>query len=62
MTGHDNGVATIALSEADPAEREKRRSEMSEPYRTLLGHFRHDVAHHYWDVLVRDCGRRSSWR
>ena len=62
MTGHDNGIITIALAEADPAERERRRSEMAEPYRTLLGHFRHEVGHHYWDVLVRDGGRLDSCR
>ena len=27
---------------------------MHEPYRTLLGHFRHEVGHYYWDRLVRD--------
>jgi hypothetical protein len=54
MTGHDNGVITIALAEADDAERERRRANMGEPYRTLLGHFRHEVGHYYWDLLVRD--------
>ena len=54
MTGHDNGVITIALAEADHIERERRRLQMGEPYRTLLGHFRHEVGHHYWDLLVRD--------
>jgi len=29
---------------------------MGEPYRTLLGHFRHEVGHWYWDILVRDGG------
>ncbi|KMO28257.1 zinc-binding metallopeptidase family protein [Methylobacterium aquaticum] len=62
MTGHDNGVITIALVEADDAEREKRRREMGEPYRTLLGHFRHEVGHHYWDLLVRDAGRLDACR
>ncbi len=52
MTGHDNGIITIALSEADDAEREYRRTSMNEPYRTLLGHFRHEIGHHYWDLLV----------
>lgn len=52
MTGHAEGVITIALAEADDPEREKRRSDMGEPYRTLLGHFRHEVAHYYWDILV----------
>jgi hypothetical protein len=56
MTGHDNGLITLALEEADDAEREKRRSQMHEPYRTLLGHFRHEVGHYFWDVLVRDGG------
>ncbi len=52
MTGHDNGLVTIALTEADDAERERRRAQMHEPYRTLLGHFRHEVGHHFWDLLV----------
>ena len=62
LTGHENGVITIALAEADDLEREKRRIEMGEPYRTLLGHFRHEVGHHYWDVLVRDGGRLEESR
>jgi hypothetical protein len=61
-TGHDNGRVTIALAEADPAEIERRRSEMEEPYRTLLGHFRHEIGHHYWDVLVRDGDRLDAFR
>ncbi len=52
MTGHENGIITIALAEADDAERERRRTNMGEPYRTLLGHFRHEIGHHYWDLLV----------
>ena len=56
MTGHDDGLITIALKEADDAEREKLRTQMGEPYRTLLGHFRHEVGHHFWDLLVRDGG------
>ena len=52
LTGHENGLITINLAEADDAERERRRHQMGEPYRTLLGHFRHEVAHYYWDILV----------
>lgn len=52
MTGHENGIITIALAEADDAEREQRRTQMGEPYRTLLGHFRHEIGHHYWDLIV----------
>jgi hypothetical protein len=62
MTGHENGVITIALAEADDIERERRRLEMGEPYRTLLGHFRHEVGHHFWDLLVRDGGQLESCR
>lgn len=62
MTGHDNGLITIALAETDDIERERRRLEMGEPYRTLLGHFRHEVGHYFWDVLVRDAGRLEACR
>ena len=62
LTGHDDGVITIALAEADDAERERRRTQMHEPYRTLLGHFRHEVGHYFWDVLIRDGGRLDACR
>jgi hypothetical protein len=62
MTGHDNGVITIALAEADDLQREQRRAQMGEPYRTLLGHFRHESAHWYWDRLVRDGGKLDECR
>ena len=62
MTGHDNGLITIALVEADDAERERGRTQMDEPYRSLLGHFRHEVGHYFWDVLVRDGGRLEDCR
>jgi len=54
MTGHEQGVITLALEEANDARRERRRAAMGEPYRTLLGHFRHEIGHFYWDKLVRD--------
>ncbi len=54
LTGHDDGLITLNLNEADPVLREKARVAMRERYRTLLGHFRHEVGHYYWDVLVRD--------
>jgi hypothetical protein len=62
MTGHDNGLITLALTEADDAQRELRRQQMGEPYRTLLGHLRHEVGHHFWDVLVRDAGKLDACR
>ena len=54
MTGHLNGTITINLAEADDSERERQRGAMGEPYRTLLGHFRHEVAHYYWDLLANN--------
>jgi hypothetical protein len=54
LTGHAEGVITINVAEADDAEREKRRVQLHEPYRTVLGHFRHEVGHYYWDRLIRD--------
>jgi len=56
MTGHEDGVITLALDEANDARRERRRAAMGEPYRTLLGHFRHEIGHFYWDKLIRDGG------
>jgi hypothetical protein len=53
LTGHDNGVITINVAEADPAERERRRVNLREPFRTLLGHMRHEIAHYYWGELRR---------
>ena len=52
MTGHNTGLITLNLQEADDAVREATRTAMREPYRTLLGHFRHEIGHYYWDRLV----------
>jgi hypothetical protein len=52
MTGHASGVITLNIAEADPAHREKTREQMHEPYRTLLGHFRHESGHYYFDRLI----------
>jgi hypothetical protein len=62
LTGHDSGLITINLNEADDAYRENLRHSMGEPYRTLLGHFRHEVGHYFWDLLVRDAGRLDECR
>ncbi|MNS42305.1 hypothetical protein D3C72_746810 [compost metagenome] len=51
-TGHANGLITLDIKEADDAHREQVRVQMHEPYRTLLGHFRHEVGHYYWDRLI----------
>jgi hypothetical protein len=52
LTGHADGVITLNVAEADDPEREQRRVQLGEMYRTLLGHFRHEVGHYYWNRLV----------
>jgi hypothetical protein len=52
LTGHANGVITINSAEADDVVRERRRIALHEPYRTVLGHLRHEIGHFYWDQLV----------
>jgi hypothetical protein len=51
-TGHDSGVITIDLAEGDDVHRERQRVKLAEPYRTLLGHLRHEIGHWYWDLLI----------
>jgi hypothetical protein len=57
FTGHSDGLITINIAEADDPFREKLRKDLKETYRTLLGHFRHEIGHYYWDRLVKD----SQW-
>jgi hypothetical protein len=52
VTGQDSGVITIDLAEGSDPHREAVRANLGEPYRTLLGHLRHEVGHWYWSVLV----------
>lgn len=54
ITGHSTGIITINIMEAEPSERERMRERMNERYRTLLGHFRHEIGHYYWELLVRN--------
>jgi hypothetical protein len=56
-TGHANGRITINIREADDVSREKLRVDLGEAHRTLIGHFRHEIGHYYWDMLVK--GRRE---
>ncbi|MDR0258968.1 MAG: putative zinc-binding peptidase [Comamonas sp.] len=62
ITGHANGLITINIAEADDDERVRRRVALHEPYRTLLGHLRHESGHFFWDKLVRDGGELDSFR
>jgi hypothetical protein len=52
VTGHDAGVITLDLAEGDDVHREQLRVSMAEPYRTLLGHFRHEIGHYYFPLLI----------
>jgi hypothetical protein len=51
-TGHEHGAITINLAEADDIARTRARVRFGEGYRTLLGHFRHELGHYYWNVLI----------
>ncbi len=62
LTGHAEGLITLNIAEASDPEREARRVALGEPFRTLLGHFRHEVAHYYWNVLVRDRDAFNAFR
>ena len=62
MTGHDNGVITLNINEADDAERTRHKLDLGEKYRTLLGHFRHEIGHYYWDVLIRNTSLLTAFR
>jgi hypothetical protein len=59
LTGHLSGLITLNLTEADDVERESRRTAFREPYRTLLGHFRHEIGHFYWGLLVESTKLRA---
>jgi hypothetical protein len=62
QTGHDNGIITINIAEADADEREHRRLTFHEPYRTLVGHFRHESGHFYWDRLIANSTNLPEFR
>ena len=62
MTGHADGVVTISINEADDALRVQTQQSMGERYRTLLGHFRHEVGHYYWNTLVWDTPYLDAYR
>jgi hypothetical protein len=62
MTGHANGLITMNIAEADDVEREMARNSMDEVYRTVLGHFRHEIGHYYWDRLIAGTENLSTFR
>lgn len=62
LTGHANGVITMNAAEADEGFLHQMKEEMGEPYRTVLGHFRHEIAHYYWDKLINHPGCLEEFR
>lgn len=54
LTGHSQGLITLNIDEADSSERERIRALMGEPYRTLIGHMRHEIGHYYWECLIQN--------
>ncbi|MET0791893.1 MAG: putative zinc-binding peptidase [Polyangiaceae bacterium] len=62
LTGHCDGLVTINLKEADAPSREQTRVHLGERYRTLLGHFRHESGHYYWDRLIKDSVQLEPFR
>jgi hypothetical protein len=62
LTGHDEGLITINVAEAEAEVREKMRREMGEKYRTIVGHFRHEIGHYYWNVLIRNTAELDGFR
>lgn len=54
VTGHADGLITVDLAESDDARREQRRLQLGEPYRTLVGHLRHELGHYFQPRLLRD--------
>jgi hypothetical protein len=62
LTGHDHGLITLNIAEADDVLREMARNQMDEVYRTLLGHFRHEIGHYYWEQLIKNSNRLQPFR
>jgi len=62
VTGHLDGIVSIDLAESDDPYRERVRLEMGEPYRTMLGHLRHETGHYYWTVLVEQSEGLAGFR
>ena len=62
ITGHSSGLITLNLNEAEPSARMEMREQMNEQYRTLIGHFRHESGHYYWDLLIEDTPQINEFR
>lgn len=61
-TGHADGVITIDVREADDVVRTRMKERMGEAYRTMLGHFRHEIGHYLWMTEVDGTPHLESFR
>ena len=62
ITGHDKGTITLNIEEADEEARARHKLDLGEKYRTLLGHFRHEIGHYYWGVLIKNSSSLKKYR
>jgi len=62
VTGHVQGLITLNLAESDSVYREEVRLSFGEAYRTLLGHFRHEIGHYYWNRLIEHTQAHQRFR
>ena len=62
ITGHAGGVVTLDLAETDDTHRDLVREQLSEQYRTVIGHLRHEIGHHYWNRLVGQSDHLGEFR
>lgn len=61
ITGHEGGLITLNIAEADDVYRAMTRKQMNESYRTLLGHFRHESGHYYFNYLLSQADQRKQF-
>lgn len=62
VTGHLDGLVTLDLEETDDVHRDRLRRELGEPFRTVIGHLRHELGHHYWNRLVGQSDHLAQFR
>lgn len=62
VTGHLDGVITLDLAEVDDLHRHRVRRELDEQFRTIIGHLRHEIGHHYWNRLVGESNHLAELR
>lgn len=62
LTGHLDGVVTLDLAETDERHRDDLRRRLGEPFRTVIGHLRHEIGHHYWGRLVAQTNDTAAFR